>query len=237
MGIPSEKGRQRISKATKAVWADPVKRQALLAARAASEDARRKSLSKAGKKAWNNPDTRHRMIAARTPQQRRGTAAAGKTAEAMRAHWAQPGIRDARSAAIKAGWAKVVRRQKKKRVLTDEQKAKASERNRLWKATNVDHVQRKSRAYYETNKDVIKKRAVQGNRKRRAQLAMVAFEDFAFCEIADRDGWVCHICRQTVLPEQASLDHVIPISKGGPHTRDNVKLAHLLCNQRKGNRL
>ena len=32
-----------------------------------------------------------------------------------------------------------------------------------------------------------------------------------------------------------SVDHIIPISKGGTHTWDNVQLAHIICNSKKGN--
>jgi 5-methylcytosine-specific restriction endonuclease McrA len=56
-----------------------------------------------------------------------------------------------------------------------------------------------------------------------------------------RDGWVCGICREPVDPElesphlmAASLDHVIPLCRGGTHTYDNVQLAHFLCNSIKG---
>ena len=34
-----------------------------------------------------------------------------------------------------------------------------------------------------------------------------------------------------------SIDHVIPVSKGGTHTWDNVKLAHRHCNTMKSNDL
>lgn len=33
-----------------------------------------------------------------------------------------------------------------------------------------------------------------------------------------------------------SIDHVIPLTKQGTHTWDNVRLAHTKCNQRKGNK-
>lgn len=33
-----------------------------------------------------------------------------------------------------------------------------------------------------------------------------------------------------------SLDHVIPMSKGGAHSYANTQLAHWLCNVTKGNR-
>jgi len=56
-----------------------------------------------------------------------------------------------------------------------------------------------------------------------------------------RDGGICHICKGIVDWEASplsnrygSIDHVVPLAKGGTHTWDNVKLAHRLCNSRKG---
>lgn len=58
-------------------------------------------------------------------------------------------------------------------------------------------------------------------------------------EIYERDGWVCQLCHKKVNnrlkhpnPFSPSLDHIIPLSKGGPHSRANVHLAHLRCNLR-----
>lgn len=36
-------------------------------------------------------------------------------------------------------------------------------------------------------------------------------------------------------PNYPSVDHIIPISKGGTHTRENIQLAHHLCNSIKSN--
>ena len=62
-------------------------------------------------------------------------------------------------------------------------------------------------------------------------------------EIGDRDGWVCGICREPLdrtlrWPESdsQSLDHVVPLSKGGLHRSGNVRIAHLGCNVKRGNR-
>lgn len=42
----------------------------------------------------------------------------------------------------------------------------------------------------------------------------------------------------TPHPMSAEVDEIVPISKGGsPISRDNVQLAHRICNQRKGNRM
>ena len=63
-------------------------------------------------------------------------------------------------------------------------------------------------------------------------------------QIAERDNFICHLCEGLVdmsLPRTnglgATVDHLIPISKGGLDTLDNVKLAHWSCNRKKGNRV
>jgi 5-methylcytosine-specific restriction endonuclease McrA len=72
--------------------------------------------------------------------------------------------------------------------------------------------------------------------------ALVAPVDLA--EIWVRDDGACQICMMAidpslVWPDQLSvtLDHEIPLSKGGTHEPDNVRLAHARCNSRKGDRL
>jgi 5-methylcytosine-specific restriction endonuclease McrA len=61
--------------------------------------------------------------------------------------------------------------------------------------------------------------------------------------IAERDGFTCGICSNAVDmgtswpdPMSPSLDHIVPLSKGGAHDPDNVQLAHLTCNVAKGSR-
>lgn len=78
---------------------------------------------------------------------------------------------------------------------------------------------------------------------RRAHLATVVVETFDRREIYARDRWVCGICGRKVdwrlaypHPQSASLDHIVPVSKGGDHTRANTRLAHFGCNSARGNR-
>ncbi len=68
-------------------------------------------------------------------------------------------------------------------------------------------------------------------------------EKFSRWDIFERDGWVCQICHELVdetmdghKPLGPTLDHIIPVSRGGTHTWDNVQLAHRRCNSRKGAR-
>ena len=80
-------------------------------------------------------------------------------------------------------------------------------------------------------------------RWRRALLAGVATESYTAEEIAERDRWICGICRKRIgrtlrFPHSRSLsvDHIVPISHGGDDVRANVQPAHLICNIRKSNR-
>jgi 5-methylcytosine-specific restriction endonuclease McrA len=59
--------------------------------------------------------------------------------------------------------------------------------------------------------------------------------------LIQRDGNVCHICLDVIdlsLPRNsrfgATIDHVMPVSKGGADTLENMKLAHWICNIKKG---
>ena len=77
--------------------------------------------------------------------------------------------------------------------------------------------------------------------RRRARLAGGEVEKFANVEIFERDGWKCGICRRAISPGLAypdpmsvSLDHIVPISRGGGHTRANTRASHLSCNVRRG---
>lgn len=49
-----------------------------------------------------------------------------------------------------------------------------------------------------------------------------------------RDGGVCQICQEPADPSNWHMDHVVPLALGGPHTLDNLQVAHAVCNQRKG---
>ena len=66
---------------------------------------------------------------------------------------------------------------------------------------------------------------------------------FSNATVFERDGWVCGLCdepvpRDAVWPDplSASLDHIVPLSRGGAHSLENSQLTHLACNVRKGAR-
>ncbi len=54
--------------------------------------------------------------------------------------------------------------------------------------------------------------------------------------LMERDGGVCHLCDKKVARNQASVDHLVPLSAGGAHLWVNVALAHRTCNARRQHR-
>lgn len=66
---------------------------------------------------------------------------------------------------------------------------------------------------------------------------------WARASIYERDNWTCQICLEPVtktfqwLPDSPTLDHIIPRSRGGDSSFENLRTACWSCNTRRGNRV
>lgn len=84
-------------------------------------------------------------------------------------------------------------------------------------------------------------RAVKRDRRHRERAAGVGLAgSITIRELAERDGWRCHLCCKKVpdreyaaRPLDATIDHLIPLSAGGQHVPENVALAHFQCNSQR----
>ena len=84
-----------------------------------------------------------------------------------------------------------------------------------------------------------------GNKFRsRARHHGVPYEPVNRQKVYERDKWMCGICNEPVdkalkFPDvmSASLDHIIPMAKGGPHSYENTQCAHFICNSIKSDRV
>ena len=115
------------------------------------------------------------------------------------------------------------------------------------------------KSYYEKNKDILLYKqklyrlehpeiSRRSARKRRARLMKVVRIEYTDKQVLELYGSNCHICLEPIdlkAPRSTShykwkkslhIDHLIPISKGGEDTLENVRPAHGFCNISKGNR-
>jgi len=79
-----------------------------------------------------------------------------------------------------------------------------------------------------------KKRLYKANRRARKHNAVI--ERISLSTLYMRDSKTCSICHKHVYLKDASIDHIIPLSRGGSHTYKNCVLTHYLCNVKKGYR-
>lgn len=137
---------------------------------------------------------------------------------------------------------------------TPERHEYTKEYNRRYYEENAERIRATVAAYRDGNPDKVKAvkdrwyaadpdRGVRLAQRRRARKKQAFVQDISRSEICERDGWICGICGEPV-PEVAypdplspSIDHIIPLDKGGLHEPKNVQLAHLRCNLRKGTKV
>lgn len=130
-----------------------------------------------------------------------------------------------------------------------------SAKSKAWKSSNPDEVAEYNKSYYEKNSEYFKEyrrqwaaanpekiRASQQRRRTRIEGAFV--EDVLINVLIERGEGNCGICGKEFLPGTEygdplypTVDHVIPISKGGQHSYENTQAAHFSCNSRKSSKL
>lgn len=141
-----------------------------------------------------------------------------------------------------------------KRKFYYENRIKILEKQKEYKKENREREIRRSRRYHLENKEKERKRRKryrlnnphidrEHNQRRRAWKKGAIVEKFSNLDIYKRDKWKCGICGGKVNkhlkyphPLSPSLDHIVPLSRGGSHIPENVQLAHLRCNLSKGSK-
>lgn len=94
-------------------------------------------------------------------------------------------------------------------------------------------------------RDSRKRRGVKDSHRARARKYGCAYDSsVTLPKLIKRDGLRCAICGEMCDPNDHSwtkymgaksptIDHIIPMAKGGGHTWDNVQVAHAICNSYK----
>jgi 5-methylcytosine-specific restriction endonuclease McrA len=93
----------------------------------------------------------------------------------------------------------------------------------------------KDKKYQKTEKGIYAKQKVAIKRKYQIKTSDCTLTLAQWQEIKEQYGNACAYCRKPLA--RLEKDHVIPLSKGGKHTKANVVPACRTCNAQKGNRL
>lgn len=131
---------------------------------------------------------------------------------------------------------------------------KTKARSTAWYVANKEKANARSRAYYAANRErhlergkawlgalkISNPEAYQDYRrgyvmKRRARMVGSKTGRIDWVAVRSRNGMICGICLQPI--EGAfEYDHILPLSKGGPHITENLQLSHSLCNRKKSSK-
>ncbi len=119
-----------------------------------------------------------------------------------------------------------------------------SEYYKQWRKANRERIKEQQKLYREANREKIMKKQKQWNeanpeknrekaRRYKAQKINASIGEVCYKTILERDGYVCHLCNGPVEKDDVHFDHVIPVSRGGAHSMENIKVAHSYCNRSK----
>ncbi len=112
-------------------------------------------------------------------------------------------------------------------------KARLSKYNKAYRANNKEIMKKLYSDYKKSHRDGCNV----NNRKYKAIKRGNRHEPYRDTYIFERDGWICQICGRKINkrlkypnPLSKSIDHIVPLSKGGDDSPANVQATHLRCN-------
>lgn len=121
---------------------------------------------------------------------------------------------------------------------SDKQRKYMKEYNKKYYEQNSDKIKESVHKWNADNLDKIREYHRKAEHIRRARIASVEGDrTITFELVYKRNNGICQICSHECTKEDGSIDHIVPISREGTHTWDNVQLAHLRCNIIKGTKI
>jgi hypothetical protein len=165
-------------------------------------------------------------------------------------------VKKARQEYYKINKEQIGKRQRKYDV---ENREKVRARQRKYQKEHAVAIKKTKREYNKNNKERVSKLKKQwiinnpekfkissrkGAQKHRALKRKATIEEFSHIEVFERDNYICQLCgcktslryKSQYHPKRTELDHIIPLSIGGEHSKRNTQCLCHQCNIEKGNR-
>lgn len=123
------------------------------------------------------------------------------------------------------------RRRSREWIAANQERVATNARAR--RMANPERFRENFRAWCAANPERVRVRANTSAARRHARIAhiLITLTPQEWDAILEAAGYACSYCGSI---EQISMDHLIPIARGGDHTAANVVPACLPCNQSKG---
>lgn len=100
-----------------------------------------------------------------------------------------------------------------------------------------EYTREQGRKWCAANREASRHNARKASSSRRARLRDAFVEVVDPQVVFERDEGVCGICHGPVDRDEFDIDHVEPLALGGEHSYENVRVAHVSCNRRRGRRV
>lgn len=105
-------------------------------------------------------------------------------------------------------------------------------RNKAWSDANRDRHRELNRQWSKTNPEAA--RALVARRRARIAGASGSYNKLDIAWLMFEQNGLCVSCRTPFVESGYHVDHIMPISKGGANSRENLQLLCPTCNRRKG---
>jgi hypothetical protein len=119
-----------------------------------------------------------------------------------------------------------------------ENRLRANAKERARRAKNPEKIRKENRAFREKNPFSVACVVANGRAKRLGIEGRITPQDWK--DVVQEYKFLCHICGDPISLEigslqRISLDHILPLSRGGKNVKDNVAPAHRVCNYVRNN--
>lgn len=106
------------------------------------------------------------------------------------------------------------------------------DRHREWMELNSERVKETAKRYREKNKIALLYTRSNQRCKEKGAMGTLTMKDWE--DVLMLTNYMCIACEEN---SANSIDHVVPISRGGSNTKENIQPMCLRCNLKKGSRI